>query len=266
MIDVLGYAFFQRALIAGVIAGVLCGLFSVFVVAKRMAFIGQGISHAAFGGISLGLLLGIDPNLPASVFAITMALGVSYLSGRSARNRDVAIGVLLALSMALGIVFLSLSSGYKGSVMSYLFGNILAVSRSDLVWLIAITFFCTLFLVIFAKELKFYIVSEDIAGIYGIPVNLIQTLLLISISMAVIAALRIVGIILVTSLFLVPGAVSLHFSKSYKSLFFLSAIISVLTMIIGLFASYILNIPSGASIVIILSIIYIATELFKRNK
>ncbi len=266
MIDVFGYAFFQRALIAGAIAGFLCGTFSVFVVAKRMAFIGQGISHAAFGGIALGLLLGIDPNFPASVFAIAMALGVSYLSGRSAKRRDVAIGVLLALSMALGIVFLSFSAGYKGSVMSYLFGNILAVDSGDLIWLIAITISCSIFLILFAKELKFYMVNEEIAGIYGLPVNLIQTLLLISISLAVIAALRIVGIVLVTSLFLVPGAVALHFSKSYRSLFVFSVILSVLTVIAGLFVSYILNVPSGASIVVILSIIYLVTKLIHRNK
>jgi len=266
MIDVLSYSFFQKALLAGVLTGLLCGLMSVFVVAKHMAFIGQGIAHAAFGGIALGLLLNIDPNLPAALFAIAMALGVSYLSGKNIKRRDLTIGVLLALSMALGVVFLSFSSGYQGSVMSYLFGNILAVNHLDIIWLIVIIILTITFLVAFSKELKFFAVNEQIAEVYGIPSALIQTLLLISISLAVISALRIVGIILVTSLFLVPGAVSLAFARSYKALFAISVVVSILSILVGLFLSYWLNIPSGATIVLVLSTIFIATQIVEKSR
>lgn len=266
MPELFGYSFFQRALIAGFMAGGLCGIFSVYIIIKRMAFIGQGISHAAFGGIALGLLLGISPNIPASLFAVGMALGISYLPARGGTRRDAIIGILLSFSMALGVIFLSLSSGYTGSVMSYLFGNILSVTYIDLLWLAVITVVSIFYFIIFYKELKFFSVDEGMAEIYGIPVKPIQTGLLVCIALVVIATLQVVGIILVTALLIVPGAVAMHLCRSYRSLFIVSISIGLIAVIAGLFLSYFLNIPSGATIVVVLTGLFFISRIVRRRK
>ncbi len=266
MIEPLTYGFFQRALLAGVFAGAICGLLSVFVVIKRMAFIGQGISHAAFGGVALGLLLGITPRIPAAIFAVAMALGVSFISRRKAIPRDALIGILLALSMALGIVFLSMSAGYTGSIISYLFGNILMVTRTDLLVLLIVTILGGLYVILFFKELQFYVFDESIAGVYGVPVFPIQIGLMVCIALAVIASVQVVGIILVTAMLVIPGTVALFIGRSYIGLFVISIIVGVLSSIAGLFLSYYLNIPSGATIVIVLSIIFFVIGILKSSK
>jgi len=268
MSEILSYSFFQRALFAGLLAGGLCGLLSVYIISKQMAFIGQGISHAAFGGVSLGLLLSIDPLIPAAFFAVIMALGVAWLSSSGRTNRDTIIGILMASSMALGVVFLSLAKGYKGSVISYLFGNILAVTNKDLIWLTAVSLISVIFVLLFRKELTFFLFDERIARISGIPINLIQIGLLICIAFAVIASVHMVGIILVTAFLVIPGAIGQTLGRRLYVLFVISLLSGILSVIIGLFVSYLLNIPSGATIVLVLTFFFgmarIANSLFSK--
>ena len=264
MIEALGYAFFQRAILAGVIAGGLCGLLSVYVVARRMAFIGQGIAHAAFGGIALGLFLGIAPTPLAALFGIIMALGVSALSRGDKVSSDTLIGLLMASLMALGVVFLALSSGYTGSVTSYLFGNILAVERTDLIWLSATALAGILYVTIFYKELKFYTFDQRMARIYRIPVAGIRTGFLTIIALAVISSIQVVGIILVTALLVIPGAIAMLLGRRFSELVIISVITGIVSAAGGLALSYALDIPSGATIVLLLAAVFAVVYIVTR--
>ena len=257
------YAFFQRAFIAGILSGGVCGALSVYIVAKRMAFIGEGISHAAFGGVTLGLLLGISPPLTAALFAIAMAIGISVLSKRGDIHRDTIIGVLLAGSMALGVLFLSFAKTYTGAVMSYLFGNILAVNKTDLLILVAITVLTISFIWAFYKELKFYSFDERIARIYGIPVGKIEIGLLVLIALAIIASIQVVGVILVTAFLVVPGAIAVLFARNFRTLIVIACIVGILSAIAGLTVSYFLDIPSGATIALLLSLAFLVSKIVK---
>ncbi len=264
MIDALSYTFFQRALVAGIIAGALCGLLSVFIIAKKMAFIGQGISHAAFGGVALGLFLGINPLPTATLFAVAMALGVAALSKSGYLHRDAIIGIIMALGMAIGVVLLSFTRSYAGTVTSYLFGNILAVGRTELHFLIAVAILCFGYIFLFYKELEFFVFDEHMARRSGIPVDRIQQGLLVCIALTVIASIQVAGIILITALLVVPGVVAVLIGRRFGSLFPISIATGVVASIIGLFISYALNIPSGASIVFVLTILFAIAMVFKR--
>jgi ABC-type Mn2+/Zn2+ transport system permease subunit len=258
------YAFFQRAFVAGVLSGGVCGALSVYIVSKRMAFIGEGIAHAAFGGISLGLLLGISPMPTAAVFAIAMAVAISLLSKKGDIQRDTLIGILLSVSMALGVIFLSFARTYTGAIMAFLFGNILAVKTSDLYILIGVTLLIALYLSAFYKELKFYAFDERMARIYGIPVGWIEIGLLSLIALAVIASVQIVGVILVTAFLVVPGAIALLFARSFGALIAISCAVGILAAITGLILSYYLDIPSGATIALLSGVSFLILKIVKR--
>jgi len=263
MADFFSYGFFRTALLAGILTGFLCGVLSVLITIKRLSFIGQGISHAAFGGVAFGLLVGISPSITALFFAIVMAISISVLSKRESMQRDAIIGILLSAFMALGIIFLSMKKTYTGSVMGYLFGNILAVNRGDILWLIAATILSLGFISIFYKELQFYAFDEKIAHIYGIPVVPIQTALLVIVSVAIIASIRIVGVILVTAMLTAPGAMALLISKRYNSLFLIAPVAGIVAGVLGLVVSFVLNIPSGAAITLVLTIFYLLVKFIE---
>jgi len=265
MIEMMGYAFFQKALLVGIVAGLLCGFLSVFVVSKKMAFIGQGISHAAFGGVALGLFLGLNPMVFALIFALIMAFGISALSLKGLSNRDSLIGIFMATAMALGVIFLSRSTGHSTSVMSYLFGSILSVGNGDIIWLMVVAVIVIAGGLIFFKELQFYAFDELIASLYGIPVRAVQYGFFVSVALAIIVSMQIVGVILITALLVIPGSVALIWCKKYKSLFWISTSTAVLSAVLGLILSYFLNIPSGATIVIVLAAAFAVSYVFGKK-
>ncbi|MCK5834006.1 metal ABC transporter permease [bacterium] len=264
MIDAFSYSFFQRALAAGVISGVLCGILSIYIIARRMAFIGQGISHAAFGGVALGLFFGINPLTPAALFAIAMAFGINFFSKHGRVSRDTIIGILLSSSMAIGAILIALSKNYSGSISSYLFGSILSVGKAELWYLIVVTFICLVFVGIFFKELKFIAFDERMAGLYGIHKDAIQLGLLVGIALAVIAAIQVLGIILVNAFLIIPGAIAVMLCRKYNSLFWVAPTIGAVSALIGLVISFLLNIPSGAAIVLLLAIAFVVVFTIKK--
>jgi zinc transport system permease protein len=264
MTEVFSYAFVQRALIAGILVGLLCGVLGFFVVLKRLSFIGVGISHSAFGGIAIGVLTGVEPLLAAAVFSTAVAWAIGWLSQKGRLHEDTAIGILFSSAMALGVALISLSSAYQVDLFGYLFGNILAVSANDL-WLlggIAVTVLGVVGLLF--KELLFLAFDEEVARANGLPVTPLYFVLLGCLALAVVAAIRVVGIVLVEALLVIPAAIGYQLARGYRAMLCVSAGTAVVSAIVGLFASYFLNIAAGATIVLVLTLLFVVALVVGR--
>lgn len=266
MIDLLSYGFMQRALLAGVLAGLLCGVLGFFVVLKRLSFIGVGISHSAFGGIAIGVVLGVEPLLAAAVFATLVAWAIGWLSRAGRLHEDTSIGILFSSAMALGVALISLSRTYQVDLFGYLFGNILSVSSGDL-WLLAIiTFFVLAGIGLLFKEFLFVAFDEEVARASGLPVTVLSFLLLTGLALAVVAAIRVVGIILVEALLVIPAAIGYQLARGYRTMLLVSVLSAVLSAIAGLFASYVFNVAAGATIVLVLTLVFFVAVTLGRNR
>ncbi|MFI5396342.1 MAG: metal ABC transporter permease [Candidatus Binatia bacterium] len=266
MTELLSYGFMQRALIAGVLVGVLCGVLGFFVVLKRMSFIGVGISHSAFGGIAIGVLLGIEPLIAAAAFAMIVAWGIGWLSRTGRLHEDTSIGILFSSAMALGVALISLSRTYQVDLFGYLFGNILSVSPGDL-WLLAgISLFVLAAVVLLFKEFLFLSFDEEVARASGLPVDTLWFLLLTCLALAVVAAIRVVGIILVEALLVIPAAIGYQVAQGYRAMVWVSVLSAVVAAIAGLFISYFFNVAAGATIVLTLTLIFFLALAVARNR
>jgi len=250
MLEALSYPFMQRALAAGLLVGVLCAVLSVYVVLKRWAFIGHGVSHAAFGGVALGLLLGVNEIWTAIVFCVAMALLIGLTSRGGKVSSDSAIGIFLTASVALGVVFIWMRRNYSVDVFGYLFGNILAANSWDLVATGAVAAVVLGFVSLFYKELWCYTFDEHMAEVQGLPVRLLHYGLLSAIALTVVVAIRAVGLILVSALLVLPAATARPLARHLLDMTLLACGVSCCGVLSGLWASYVYDIPSGASIVL----------------
>jgi zinc transport system permease protein len=266
MIDLLSYGFMQRALLAGVLAGLLCGVLGFFVVLRRLSFIGVGISHSAFGGIAIGVVLGVEPLVAAAVFATLVAWGIGWLSRAGQLHEDTSIGILFSSAMALGVALISLSRRYQVDLFGYLFGNILSVSPGDLWLLAAIVLFVLAGVGLSFKELLFVAFDEEVARASGLPVTALSFLLLTCLALAVVAAIRVVGIILVEALLVIPAAIGYQLAQGYRAMLCISVFSAVLSAIAGLFISYFFNVAAGATIVLVLTLVFFGAVAVARNR
>ena len=256
MTELLSYGFMQRALVAGVLVGLLCGVLGFFVVLKRMSFIGVGISHSAFGGIAIGVLCGVEPLIAAAIFATLVAWGIGWLSRAGRLHEDTSIGILFSSAMALGVALISLSRTYQVDLFGYLFGNILSVSAGDLWLLGGLSLVVLGTVVLLFKELLFLSFDEEVARASGLPVDALWFLLLTCLALAVVAAIRVVGIVLVEALLVIPAAIGYQVAGGYRMMICLSVLSAVVAAIAGLLISYFLNVAAGATIVLTLTVLF----------
>lgn len=263
MIDALSLSFMQRALLAGLLVSLLCGFFSVFVVLKRLSFIGVGISHSAFGGVALGYLVGISPMASAVLFSSAVALLIGFINRRGRLHEDTAIGIFFALTMALGIFFIGISRQYNVDLFGYLFGNILAVTRGDMIIICVATPIILLLVGAVFKELLFLSFDEEVAAVTGIAVGPIYYLFLFLMAVAIILAIKVVGIILVSALLVLPAATARQLTNNYRWLTFLSVALALISTVSGLFLSYYLDLASGATIVLFAGILFFLSFAYK---
>jgi len=261
MIDLFSLGFLQRALVAGVLVSLLCGVLSTFVVLRRMAFIGVGISHSAFGGVALGFLLNVDPLWTGVGFALVVALLIEWAQTHAAVAEDTAIGIFFAASMALGLIFLHLSRAYNVDVFGFLFGNILAIGPRQLWQILGVTVGVLAVILAFYKELVFLSFDEEMAWVSGVPVTALRYLFLVLMALVVIVTIYLVGIILVSALLVIPGAIAQNLSRELKHMVWVSAGVAVGAAVSGLILSYGLDFPSGATIVLVLALLYLLTSL-----
>jgi zinc transport system permease protein len=249
--QILSYGFMRDAVLAGLLASVLCGAVGTFVVVRRLVFISGGISHAAFGGLGVCYFLGLDPRLGAVAVAVLSALLLGNMTGERARAQDAMIGVLWAVGMAIGIVFMYKTPGYSPNLMTYLFGNILTVSRSDIVMTLALDVAVLVLLASLFKEFVAVAFDEEFARIQGVRVQMLLTLLLVAIALSIVVLIQVVGIIMVIALLTIPPLTGLMLTRDFTRVLLVSTLIAVVITLSGLLISYQYDLPSGPAIVLL---------------
>jgi len=265
-VDILDYIFMQRALITAVLVGGVCAVVGVYIVLKKMAFIGAGISHSAFGGVALGFFFGLNPVTVAVPFCLATALAIGWVSRRGRISEDTAIGIFFAGTMALGVLFIGLSRGYNVDLFGYLFGSILSVSNSDLWLILGLSLAVIGIILLFFKELLFLSFDEEIAKVSGLPVTALYYLLLSLIALTIIISIKIVGIILVSALLVIPAAAAYQVTRRFGTMTLVSIIFGVVSGVAGLFLSYYLDLASGATIVLVATVIFCLCFLFSPKR
>jgi ABC-type Mn2+/Zn2+ transport system permease subunit len=254
----------QRALVAALLMGILCPLLGVFVVIRRMAFFGDAISHSAFTGIALGLLLGVDPSLSAIGFAIVIALGMGWFQARSRIPSDTIIGVFFSGAAALGILLIGLLQGYRTDLFAYLFGDVLTIGWPDLALAAVLLVWVGGCVVALRRPLLQIALSRDLAAVQGVRVEAMEYVLMTLLAITVAVSIKLVGIILVTALLISPAAAARNVSRSMRQMFSLAVAFGVVAAILGLFGSYSLNTASGPTIVLV-TIALFAASLIRPN-
>jgi zinc transport system permease protein len=256
VLEVLGFEFFRNALIAGVLASIACGIIGTYVVVRRMVSVSGGISHAAFGGIGLGYYFGIDPLLGAAGFTVATALGMGTLQLRARQQMDTPIGAVWAAGMAIGILFVYLTPGFAPDLFSYLFGNILLVPQGDILLMAALVAIIIAVVAFLYQELQAVTFDPDYAKVMCLPVERLSLLLLVLIALTVVMLIRVVGIILVIALLTLPAAISRLYTTRIWSMMLLAVVLGIIFTVAGIGLSYLANVPSGATIILVSTIAY----------
>lgn len=251
MLDSFAYAYMQRATVAGVLVGALCAVIGVYVVLKGLAFIGAGIAHASFGGVAIGVYLGINPIWSAIVFCILTAWGIGLTSRKGHVKEDTAVGVFFASTMALGILVIGLKQGYQVDLFSYLFGSILAVTMADVWATVIIAALVLTTVIVLYKDLMFVTFDSEMAEVTGVPTAKLYFLLITMMALTVVMSIKVVGIVLVSALIVTPAAAAYQLTEKFRNMMLLSVVFGVGSCVFGLVLSDVLRIASGATIVLL---------------
>jgi len=266
MFETFGYAYMQRAMIAGVLVGALCAVIGVYVVLKGLAFIGAGISHASFGGVAIGVCLGINPIWSAIAFCILTAWGIGLTARKGNVKEDTAIGVFFASTMALGILIIGLKQGYQIDLFSYLFGSILAVTPQDVWTTVVITAIVLGCVAVFFKDLMFVAFDPEMAEVTGIPASRLYFLLISMMALTVVMSIKVVGIVLVSALIVIPAAAAYQLTEKFRTMMALSVIFGVGSSVVGLMLSDWLRTASGATIVLLATLLFFVCAAFSPRR
>ncbi len=254
--DIFEYQFLRNALLAAFLVSIVAGIIGTYITSRRLVFLSGGITHASFGGIGIAYYLGFNPVLGAIVFSVLSAFGIEALSHRKSMREDSAIGILWAFGMAVGIIFIFLTPGYAPNLLSFLFGSILTVTNSDLLSLLALDISVIVFFALFYRTILYIAFDQEFARTQKIPVTILNYVLITFIAIAIVLSIRVVGIILLISLFTIPPATANIFSNHFGRIIFWSILLSFFGCFFGLLISYGINIPSGAAIVVVLVIMF----------
>ncbi len=264
MVEILRYEFMQNAVAATVLASIACGVIGSYVVVKKIGFISGGIAHAAFGGIGIGYYLGVNPLLGLIPFSLFSALGIGLLSKKTKVAEDTAIGAFWAAGMAVGVIFIGLTPGYAPNLFSYLFGNILTVPRADLYMIVGLDLFIVTVVFAFYKEFLAMSFDEEYAEVSGVNTMLLYLILLCLIALTVVVLVRVVGIVMVIALLTIPPAIARKFSRNLFVMMLLSSVLCTLFTLSGLWLSYIFDTASGAMIILVAAVAFMAASVGKR--
>jgi zinc transport system permease protein len=265
--DILSFGFIQRALLAGTLIAVLCSLLGVFLVLRRLSLIGDGLAHVTFGSVAVALFLRLNPaivTLAAIPLVLLSSLGILRLTDRARIYGDAAIGIVSSLGIACGVLIASVAGGFNVDLFSYLFGNILAISDSDM-WL-AVALFAVVILVLFLFYHDLFAITfdEELARCSGIRAERINTLLVLLTALTVVLAMKLVGIMLISALLILPPVSALQVARSFRGTIVASVCIGTVSVGIGIFASFLLNLPTGGVIVLVNFLIFVLAFAWKR--
>ncbi len=262
--EIFKYSFIQNALISAFLVNIVCGIVGTFIVTKKITFIAGGLSHAAFGGIGLGFFLGLNPIFIAFPFSVCISLLVGFISKKTKINEDTAIGIIWAFGMAIGVIFINLTKDYTPDLFSFLFGNILTITKSDILFILGLTLFVLLLSSIFFKEFVLISLDEEYAKVLGVAADFFYYLLLLLIATCIIVLIKVVGIVLLIALLTIPAVIAKIFVYKIKIIIILSIFIGIFITLTGLIISYFINMPSGALIVVFASLLFFICYLIKK--
>ncbi|MDD4875955.1 MAG: metal ABC transporter permease [Dehalococcoidales bacterium] len=265
-LSVFGYQFMQNAILISFLAGITCATIGVFVVLMHMPFIGVCMAHAAFAGALLGLWLGFEPLIGAFIFCLLAAAIIGPLADRGELNPDTSVGIIFSLMLGLAFLFMGLMSGSKSGALELLWGSILTSTRSDIIFLSVVVIIVVGLVLIFYKEIQATLFHREMALSVGLPATIILYGILFLTGTTITASLRSIGGLLIFSLILNPAAAAYQLTYSMKRMFLLSAGFGVLSGWIGLLFSYLFNVPSGATIVITSSVIFMLAIVFSPKR
>ncbi len=266
MFDILSYEFIQNAIFSAILISLIAGIVGSLVVVNRMVFLTGGVAHSAYGGIGMALYFGIPLFFGAGVFAVFTAIILAVLTFKKRSDMDTFIGVIWAVGMAIGIIFVDLTEGYNVDLMSYLFGSILAVDSNDIYFMVGLLILTIIIVVIWYRDILAVSYDMEYAMLRGIDVKKFYTLILVLSALSVVVAIKVVGLILVIALFTIPVYIAQRISKSLWVMMIIASIISLIASLIGLFLSYSFNLTSGASIILINAFIFILFLIFYHKK
>lgn len=261
--EIFRYTFFQHALIGSLLMAIACGIVGSYIVARRLVFISGGITHASFGGLGLGFYLGINPILTATLFSVLSAFGVEWASKSQQIREDSAIAGIWSLGMALGVIFIFLTPGYAPNLSAFLFGNILTISTTDILWMAFLSLLLIVLFILFFREILFTAFDRDFAFTQKLPVKKIEYLMMLFISVTIVLSIRLVGIMLLMSMLTLPQITINLFTSNFKKIITGSIILGFLGCVTGLILSYYFNIPSGAFIILVLVVLFLVGKAIK---
>ena len=263
--DLIAFPFMQRAFVGGIIISFLLAYFGIFAILRRSSFFGDAIAHSSLTGVALGILMGIDPLLMSLLYAVLVSFIIPLIRSRSNLSTDSLLGIILPVSMALGVILLSVTPGYQPELMSFLFGSILGIGWKEII----LTGFISLVLFFILKnnhkKLLNISFDKEYSKLLGINVNFLDALYHIALAVSIVLGIQLVGIVLVNAMLIIPAATARLFSKSLHSMFVIAPIISVITTVIGLILSYYLNLPSGPVIAVTSGIIFVTALIYNKS-
>ena len=266
MLSIFAYDFMQRALLSGLLIGIICPLIGIFLILRRQSLIGDGLGHIAFAGVTAGWFMGIYPVYSATVLTVAAALGIEELRARRPAFADMILAIFFYTGMASAILLSSLIKSSNVNLMSYLFGSIVTVTGQDLAVIACLTLSVIGILLFVYKELVFLTFDEEVARVSGLPVKKINMVLAVLTALTVAVAMRIVGVLLVSALMVIPVAASLQISRSFRSTILYAVIISEVSVTGGLVASFFLKVASGGTIVLIAVAIFVSAFAWRQLK
>ena len=267
LIDILRlfeFQFFQNALLGGTIAALACAWVGLFLILRKEAMIGDGIAHAAFGGIAVGLLLGINPILTALFVSILAVLGISYMRRRGLAQSDSAIAVMLAVGFSLGLIIISLAGGFNIELFNFLFGSILTIDQTDLIIVSILGISTIIVLGTFYKELLSITFDEEGARLMGIPVRPLSLAFNLLVAITIVLSIKIIGVILVVALLVLPGLSALQLNLSFKGTTIIAIVFGIISMFMGIIFSAVYNVATSGVIVFTAAGIFLIVAIYRK--
>jgi len=263
ILEALSYGFMQKALVAGIAVGIICSFMGTFLVLRRYSLFGDGIAHVAFGGISVGLFLGVFPLWTAFIVSIFGGLGLQKLRQSTKISGDAAVAVVLVSGLAVGVILVSSSGGFSVDLFSFLFGSILLISNEDTMIILGISAGIITTLVVLQKQFLHLTFNEEQAKLVGLRTTLLNYAFVVLASITVVTSMRLVGILLISALIVIPNITAMMFGKGFKKTVCISMGISTISVTSGILLSYSLNLAASGTIVIIAVGILVGTLVLK---
>jgi len=263
-ISLLGYRFFQYALLGGSIAALVCALIGVFVILRKESMIGDGVAHISFGGIALGLFLGVNPLVTALLVAVAGVLAIGYMRRHGLAQSDSAIAVMLAVGFSTGLILISLAGGFNVDLFSYLFGSILTISTTDLIIIGGLGVISVVVVAVFYKELLSITFDEEASRLMGVPVGALSMVLNVLVAVTIVLSIKVVGMILVAALLVLPGLTALQLKMGFRDTVISAMLLAVVSVVIGVFASALFNVATSGVIVFTLVAVFLAVAAWRR--